>query len=182
MTLTPLRADSGPGDTTRVTTSPAATPSTARRGTPSPMTSCERSVTSAAKCGKSTRTRSGGSEPPLPQKTTASPAARMRVAVSADSRSLGPWRSNSSPSGRPARSAASRTAAARRRRSSCVPCEQFSRAQSTPAATSWSSTPGGSVAGPSVATIFVLRPNMGGVWHGRLQEPGPVGQRDGGGA
>ena len=41
-----------------------------------------------------------------------------------------------------------------------VPCEQFSRAQSIPAATSWSSTPGGSVAGPSVATIFVRRSSI----------------------
>ena len=38
-----------------------------------------------------------------------------------------------------------------------VPCEQLMRAQSMPAAMSWSSIPGPSVAGPSVATILVRR-------------------------
>ena len=54
----PLRADSGPGDSAVTTTSPSATRSTAKRGTPSPITICDRSVTSAEKLSKSTPTRS----------------------------------------------------------------------------------------------------------------------------
>ena len=79
-----------------------------------------------------------------------------------------PTAAASAPAGRTAgRAAAGRARPSRaprrpcRRRSSWVPCEQFRRAQFTPAATSRSSTPGGSVAGPSVATIFVRRPNIG---------------------
>jgi hypothetical protein len=88
-------------------------------------------------------------------KTTFSPGRSILVGVSADSRSFGPCRSNSSPTDRSARFAAARTPPARRRNSSAVPCEQFSRPQSIPAATSASTIPFGSVAGPSVATIFV---------------------------
>ena len=86
-----------------------------------------------------------------------SPTSRSRCAVAPDSRSFGPCRSNSSPSALPERSDASRTSRARRSRSSAPPCEQFTRAQSMPAATRRSSTPGASVAGPSVARIFVRR-------------------------
>lgn len=49
---------------------------------------------------------------------------------------------------------------ARRRCSSAVPCEQLIRTHATPAASSRSSTPGASHAGPSVATIFVRRPSI----------------------
>ena len=73
-------------------------------------------------------------------KTTFSPGRSILVSVSADSRSFGPCRSNSSPTDRPARLAAARTSAARRRSSSAVPCEQFSRAQSIPAAIRASTT------------------------------------------
>ena len=57
VTLTPLRGPSGPGEITRVTTSPESTSSTASRGTPSPTTIWERSVTSPAKPSRSTRSR-----------------------------------------------------------------------------------------------------------------------------
>jgi hypothetical protein len=74
----------------------------------------------------------------------------FNVAREADLRS---WRSNISATGRPARAAAARSSALRLTRSSELPCEQLSLAQSNPAAISSSSRP--SVDGPSVATIFV---------------------------
>jgi D-aminopeptidase len=58
-----------------------------------------------------------------PVKTTFSPGRSILIGVSADSRSFGPCRSNSSPTDRPARFAAARTSPARRRSSSAVPCE-----------------------------------------------------------
>ena len=58
VTLMPLRGASGPGETARVTTSSPCSETTANRGTPSPMTISERSVTSAANFSKSTTTRS----------------------------------------------------------------------------------------------------------------------------
>ncbi len=156
----PLRGASGPGDTARATTSPGPTCSTASRGTPSPITISERCVTSRGKSGKSTSTRSPSAEPSALANVTLSPGTTARSTVDALRRSFGPCRSSSSATGRLARSAAARTSAARRRRSSWVPCEQFRRAQSIPAATRESSTPGASVAGPSVATIFVHRSSM----------------------
>ena len=51
-------------------------------------------------------------------RTTVSSSSTERGSVSAESRSFGPWRSNSRPIGRLALSAASRTSRARRRRSS----------------------------------------------------------------
>ena len=132
----PLRGASGPGETARATTSRPSMRSTAKRGTPSPITICERSVTSAANLSKSTTTRSGPGSSPGGHERDASPTATVRGSVSPTRRSFGPCRSNSSPIGRPARAAAARTSAARRRRSSCEPCEQFRRAQSSPAATS----------------------------------------------
>src|SRR5215208_7582193 len=157
VTLTPLRADSGPGEMTRARTSVSVTPATLMRGTPSPITISDSAVHSRAKPSKSTFTRSSPPPSPLPVKVTVSPTSSSRGAVSPDSRSFGPCRSNSSPSVLPARSDASRTPRARRRRSSAPPWEQFTRAQSMPAATRRSSMPGGSVAGPRVARIFVRR-------------------------
>src|SRR6185503_3300845 len=97
------------------------------------------------------------SAPPLPLNVIVSPTSSVRSEVSLERRSFGPWRSNSRPSRLPERSDASRTIRARRSRSSLPPCEQLTRAQSIPASTSWSKTSGGSVDGPSVATIFVRR-------------------------
>ena len=56
----------------------ASTRSTASRGTPSPTTICERSVTRSAKRSRSTRSRPP-SAPSLPQKTTVSSAASARA-------------------------------------------------------------------------------------------------------
>src|SRR6185312_13824441 len=70
-------------------------------------------------------------------------------------RILGPPRSSSTPTLTPARSVASRTSFKRRPRSSRVPCEALSRTTFTPAWIMSRSTPGSSVAGPAVATIFV---------------------------
>src|SRR3954468_4685632 len=157
----PLRGASGPGETARATTSPGPTCSTASRGTPSPMTISERCVTSRGKSGKSTSTRSpSDAAPSALTNVMLSPGRTARSIVAALRRSFGPCRSISSATGRAARSAAARTSAARRRSSSCVPCEQFRRAQSRPAAIRRSRTPGASVAGPSVATIFVRRSSI----------------------
>ena len=57
VTLMPLRGESGPAARTRATTSLPRTSSTDSRGTPSPITISERSVTSPAKPSKSTSTR-----------------------------------------------------------------------------------------------------------------------------
>ena len=84
--------------------------STARRGTPSPMTSCERSVTSAAKCGKSTRTRSrrlGAAAAAEDDRVAGRQRARLGVARTAAASA--PAGRTAAPSGRPARSAAART-------------------------------------------------------------------------
>src|SRR5688500_19721383 len=156
VTLTPLRADTGPGETTRARTSVSVTPATLSRGTPSPITISDWGVQRRAKPSKSTATKPSRASP-LPVKVTVSPTSRSRCTVSLESRSFGPWRSNSRPRCLPERSDASRTILARRSRSSPPPWEQFTRAQSIPAATSRSKTSGGSVDGPSVATIFVRR-------------------------
>src|SRR5215213_7689023 len=157
VTLTPFRADSGPGETTRARTSVSVTPATLKRGTPSPITISDCAVHRRAKPSKSTVTRSSPPPSPLPVNVRRSPTSRSRAAVAPDNRSFGPWRSNSTPSALSVRCDAARTSRARRSRSSAPPCEQFTRAQSMPAATRRSSTPGASVAGPRVARIFVRR-------------------------
>ena len=157
----PLRGASGPGATARAKTSPPSMRSTAKRGTPSPMTICERSVASAANRSNSTTTRSDASGGAAPQNVTASPAATARGLVSAASRSFGPWRSNSRPIARPERCAAAAHVgrAATQVVVRAVPSSSAARSRA-PASTSASRTPGGSVAGPSVATIFVRRSSM----------------------
>ena len=73
------------------------------------------------------------------------------------SRSLGPGRSPSSPTSRPAISHASRIVAMRSACSGGVACEKLTRRTSAPArisSTRWSRS---LVAGPTVATIFVRR-------------------------
>ena len=72
-------------------------------------------------------------------------------------RSFGPWRSAISAIGRPTSRSVSRTRRAHSRCWSCVPCERFSRAPSTPARTSAESASGVEQAGPIVATILVRR-------------------------
>ncbi len=58
---------------------------------------------------------------------------------------------------RPSLRAISRTRSARLMWSSALPCEKFSRTTSTPARIIFSRTAGSLDAGPSVATILVLR-------------------------
>ena len=111
-------ADTAGSDIVVVTSGLARQPGMSRDDLLAKNAGIVRSVVSAAKCGKSTHTWSGVSEPSVPQKTTASPARSARVSVSADSRSFGPCRSKSRPSGCWARSAVARTEAALRRRSS----------------------------------------------------------------
>src|SRR5699024_2988247 len=72
-------------------------------------------------------------------------------------RIFGPCKSARIPIARPFSAAATRAASARRRCSSPLPCEKFRRTTLTPASINSPSTPGLSVAGPRVATIFVLR-------------------------
>ena len=99
----PLRGASGPGETARATTSSPCSDTTANRGTPSPITISERSVTSAANFSKSTTTRSCPASLPGVVNVTTSPTSTGRGSVDADRRSFGPCRSNSSPIARPAR-------------------------------------------------------------------------------
>src|SRR5437660_3985904 len=72
-------------------------------------------------------------------------------------RILGPPRSRRTPTHLAARCAASRTRVRRGLRSSTVPCEALRRTTSSPARIISVSTPRSSVAGPTVATIFVRR-------------------------
>ena len=82
---------------------------------------------------------------------------RRHPSGNAPARIFGPGRSASTPTGRPTRRATSRTVASRSRCSSTVPWLRLSRTTSTPARTIASSRAGSSLAGPSVATIFVRR-------------------------
>src|SRR6185312_8525711 len=77
-------------------------------------------------------------------------------------RILGPPRSRRTPTHLLARCAASRTISNRRRRSSTVPCEALSRTTSSPAPIMSVRTAMSSVAGPTVATIFVRFSMMSG--------------------
>src|SRR6185503_5370511 len=72
-------------------------------------------------------------------------------------RIFGPCRSQRMATVRPVRVAMSLTSFARFSWSCAVPCEKLRRTTSTPARTMRSSTAGSLEAGPSVATIFVLR-------------------------
>src|SRR5918911_144005 len=113
VTLIPLRAARVPRESTRATTSPSRTRSASMRGTPSPITICERSVTRSANPGKSTLTRPRWRGSSAPANTTVSPTSTVLSVVAAESRSFGPWRSKSSAIARPARWAAFRTSGAR---------------------------------------------------------------------
>src|SRR3954454_21144814 len=91
-------------------------------------------------------------------KTTLSPTLSSTVpSTSGPIRSLGPGRSCSSATGRPARPAASRTSWAVAACCSCVPWLKFNRATSMPASIMRTSVSGLPEAGPMVATIFVRR-------------------------
>lgn len=89
-------------------------------------------------------------------KATSSPAVRSRGA-GRRTRSLGPGKSARTATLRRSAAAASRRRATRRTCSSVVPCEKLMRATSTPASSTARRTAGGSVAGPSVATMRVRR-------------------------
>ena len=140
---------------------PPSTRSTAKRGTPSPITISERSVTSAAKLGE-VDDHAVVAAAPAPRRSTCSPTCdRARLGRRAESRSFGPWRSNSSPSGRPARSRrrahlGARGGAGRR---ACRASSSGARSRGRPRRAGRARR-AASVAGPSVATIFVRRSSM----------------------
>jgi hypothetical protein len=91
----------------------------------------------------------GSSVKRSPSTSTARPPAKRSI------RTFGPRRSPRMPTTRPALAAAARVPSIRRAWSSKLPCEKFTRTRSTPAAMRSASAAGGSVAGPSVATILV---------------------------
>ncbi len=155
VTLTPLRALTVPGTLTTAVAMLPLTLMICNRGVPSPITTSERSVSSSQNPSYATvRTRGSCSVPPPGSvSSTCSPVWRVRASMSPARRIFGPWRSNITATGRPAVAAAARSSALRLIRSSEVPCEQLSLAQSNPEAISASRRP--SVDGPSVATIFV---------------------------
>src|SRR3569623_1976527 len=88
-------------------------------------------------------------------------------------RILGPCRSARTPTWRPWARARLRTASTRRRCSSGSPWEKLMRTTSTPAWMMPSNALGSSVAGPSVATILVLR-NIDVSLHVRARYPQAV--------
>ena len=147
----PLRGDSGPArDGASHVDAPLLD-----RGRPRSAARRRRSRSRSARsrargsCANSTATQSHGPvDVSGPQNVSASPAstsARRRVGRQPQLRALEVEQQPDRPARRAA--AAARTSAARRRRSSWSPCEQLSRAQSMPAATSRSSMPGPSVGG-----------------------------------
>ncbi|MNI25925.1 hypothetical protein D3C73_796040 [compost metagenome] len=85
-------------------------------------------------------------------------------------RIFGPCRSASTATKRPCLAANSRTSRARAMCSCALPWEKFSRTTSTPARINPSIASGLSVAGPSVAIIFVLRIMM--FFHSHTGTPG----------
>ena len=154
----PLRGPIRPGRSTAAVTVPSAgwASITRSRGVPSPITISERpTVTASARPGHAVGTAPSAPSSPAAN-VTRSPRITSRSGV-APSRILGPARSMTSASGRPARWAAARMPAARRAHCSGPSWAQLIRPPSMPAATSSSSRPGASVAGPSVARILVRR-------------------------
>ena len=140
---------------------PPRTRSTARRGTPSPITISERSVTRRAKSGKSTSDPVGIARLGSPRKTTVSPAVNARAPVSRRQpqlRALEVEQQAQRPPRAPGRRAhlARRGGAGRRR---CRGSSSAARSRRPPRP-SGRARPGRSVAGPSVATILVCRPSM----------------------
>ena len=154
--LTPLCEVTTPPVSTAQRARPCSIVSTRSRTSPSSIsTSCPGWSTSLITAGLT------GSSPSLelspPATTTSSPRASVTGPSSSPMRSLGPWRSAISASGRPISASVARTARARSRCSSWVPCERLSRAPSIPAFASAASCSGDAEAGPIVATIFVRR-------------------------
>ena len=152
--LTPLWEVIRPPTSTAQRARPSSTSSTWRRIMPS--------STSTSWPGRRTSPIAAGaigsspSRPLAPTTTVISvPVARSRGSESSPTLNFGPWRSPIRASGRPARSCAPRTSAARSEWSSCVPWERLSRAASIPDSTSASSMSGEEHAGPIVATILV---------------------------
>ena len=90
-------------------------------------------------------------------KTTGWPGASSRGAASCPTRIRGPCKSTSTATGWPARSAAQRTLAIQRARSSGVPCEALMRMTFAPASSNAAIASSDPVAGPIVATILVRR-------------------------
>src|SRR5262245_5009260 len=155
-TLTPLWLLTRPPARTRHSARPRLTRSTRSRTRPSSIsTSWPGWRTSPITAGS---TGSSPSRvPSLPTTTTSSPDVSAPGAGSSPIRSFGPCRSAISASGRPSLASASRTRRARSACSSRLPCERLSRAASMPASTSARTPSAVPVAGPMVATIFVLR-------------------------
>src|SRR5689334_11102047 len=85
------------------------------------------------------------------------PSSVTRPSLNLPTRIFGPCRSQRIATVRPVLVASSFTRAARFSWSAAVPCEKLSRTTSTPARIILSRIAGSEEAGPSVATIFVLR-------------------------
>src|SRR5215471_2402369 len=154
--LTPLCELTRPPTTTAHVARPLSTSSTRRRTSPSSMsTSWPGSSTSPITAGAI------GSSPSVAASSAAtrtwSPVWRTTGSASSPMRSFGPWRSAMRAIGRPTSDAISRTSHARWECPSCEPCERLNRTASTPASISARRRSRDSDAGPSVATIFVLR-------------------------
>src|SRR5580765_1766520 len=154
--LTPLCELTRPPTTTAQLARPPSTSSTWSRTSPSSIsTSCPGLSTSPITAGAI------GSSPSFADSSattvTLSPVWRTIGSASSPIRSFGPCRSAMSATGRPISAAISRTSQARAECSACEPCERLKRTAFTPASISARRRSRESDAGPSVATILVLR-------------------------
>mmetsp|Transcript_9652 Transcript_9652/g.11524 ORF Transcript_9652/g.11524 Transcript_9652/m.11524 type:complete len:229 (-) Transcript_9652:240-926(-) len=161
-TLTPLRSDNLPGTTTSVSAKSGPQSSTFSFTFPS---SRRRDVpgSSAAKisgCGNCTRLISPSSSF-ISIRNLAPFSSMIGPSLNRPTRSLGPWRSSRIPITHAYFSSKSRMFFTTSLCFSWLPCERLIRNTSTPANHSFSSISNDSLAGPTVARIFVLENGPG---------------------
>mmetsp|Transcript_21396 Transcript_21396/g.82962 ORF Transcript_21396/g.82962 Transcript_21396/m.82962 type:complete len:253 (-) Transcript_21396:321-1079(-) len=157
-TLTPLRSDSLPPTTTRVSAKSAPQRSTISRSLPSSSSSSAPGARAAkiSGCGRLTRRASPGASPSSSRNGCDS-ASVTEPSANAPTRSFGPCRSARMPIGRPTSRSSSRRIAKRSRCAAASPWLKFRRKTSTPAANSRWIVSLSELAGPRVATILALR-------------------------
>ena len=175
--LIPFRAVSRPPNSTSVSISTPSLSTTRSAMAPSSSSSDSPPRTAAASGAHEVDTRSASPANSPTAIRRRAPVSRVTPAGSASGpmRTLGPARSCSTATMRPARSARARIRSTIARRSSRLPCEALVRKTSTPAASSASMPASVQDAGPRVATILVWR--TGGLAPGSRPPTEPAGSR-----
>ena len=156
--LRPLWEESAPPTSTSQRTSSPATSVTRRRIVPSARKAVSPGCRAAASPGQETETRSASPADSCVVSVKGRPASSSTTPPAISPiRSFGPGRSPSSPTSRPARSAAWRASSIVSACSCGSPWAKLSRSTSAPAAINSVSVCSERLAGPIVATIFVRR-------------------------